>query len=139
MPNASAVVSRRYRQVEEIKIPDGVEYRWNGLLHNNGDLPAIKTPTLIAWYKEGKLHRAKGPALKSTTKISYYRNGVLHRTDGPAVKLPDGTKKWYNNGKLHNTKGPAIVRPSGIEKWFIHGNFVAMRAVRNGIVFNFDD
>jgi hypothetical protein len=54
------------------------EYRVNGVLHREYDLPAVEWPDGgKCWYKNGKLHR----------------NGYK-----PAVELDNGTKHYYKNG-----------------------------------------
>jgi hypothetical protein len=57
-----------------------VWYR-NGILHRDGDLPAI------IWEDRGN---------------EWWKNGKRHREgDLPAIEWASGTKEWWKNGKLH--------------------------------------
>ena len=53
------------------------EYYKNGVLHRDGDLPAVIT--------------ARGD-------LEYWKNGRRHRDNGPAVIRKDGVCSWYKNG-----------------------------------------
>ena len=53
------------------------EYYKNGVLHRDGDLPAVIT--------------ARGD-------LEYWKNGRRHRDNGPPVIRKDGVCSWYKNG-----------------------------------------
>ena len=53
------------------------EYYKNGVLHRDGDLPAVIT---VRGDKE------------------YWKNGRRHRDNGPAIIRKDGVCSWYKNG-----------------------------------------
>lgn len=72
-------------------------WRLNGLLHRDGDLPAIWHPDCVdgdgEWYKHGVRHREGGPAeVFGNTKFWYF-NGKAHRDFG----LPSD---YYDDGDL---------------------------------------
>lgn len=122
-----------------------IEYRLEGKLHRDDDLPAVidtskRTKrstrdsqievkgwirnTTQKWYKNGKLHRKKGPA------IIYYNGdqewcqyGLLHRSsDEPAIIRCGGSvKKWYLCGILHRAKGPAVIGLFGYLAYWKNG------------------
>jgi hypothetical protein len=65
----------------------------NGLLHREGDLPAlIEKNGTQSWWKHGKLHRMGGPAV--------YRSGP-----GPCAR-----QEYYNNHVKGYRKGHTLVR-----------------------------
>jgi hypothetical protein len=70
----------------------------NGMLHRNGDLPAV----II----DGKPYN-----YNSNSKLKWYRYGKLHRCDDrPAIVRSDGNQEWWVNGKRHrNGDKPAFV------------------------------
>ena len=53
------------------------EYYKNGVLHRDGDLPAV---------------------ISARGDLEYYKNGRRHRDNGPAVIRKDGVCSWYKNG-----------------------------------------
>ena len=80
--------------------PKSNEKRWyKEVLHN------IKGPALIMedgsefWYKEGVIHR-NGDVPAVTTKVGkyWYKNGKYHRENGPAIVYNNGKKEYYLNG-----------------------------------------
>lgn len=77
-----------------IEYNDGTK-KWykEGLLHREGDKPAIECGIYKIWYKEGKIHR-KG--------------------DMPAVEYKSGWKMWYKEGKLREER--VIARPTKISR-----------------------
>ena len=65
--------------IEIKKLIGRTEYYKNGLLHREGDLPAV-----VCYNKYGE------------TDLKWYKNGLLHREeDLPAVTSKNGAKKWY--------------------------------------------
>jgi hypothetical protein len=64
-----------------------VEWRENGQLHRDGDLPAVITVD---------------------KSVFYYQRGRLHRiVDKPAAITANGDKYWCLNGRLH--RDPILV------------------------------
>ena len=53
------------------------EYYKNGVLHRDGDLPAV---------------------ISARGDLEYWKNGRRHRDNGPAVIRKDGVCSWYKNG-----------------------------------------
>ena len=53
------------------------EYYKNGVLHRDGDLPAV---------------------ISARGDLEYYKNGRRHRDNGPAVIRKNGVCSWYKNG-----------------------------------------
>ena len=53
------------------------EYYKNGVLHRDGDLPAV---------------------ISARGDLEYYKNGRRHRENGPAVIRKNGVCSWYKNG-----------------------------------------
>ena len=53
------------------------EYYKNGVLHRDGDLPAV---------------------ISSRGDLEYWKNGKRHRDNGPAVIRKNGVCSWYKNG-----------------------------------------
>ncbi len=108
-----------------------------GLLHRDGDLPAIEeiNQGQTAWYQYGRLHRDDDkPALIYGDGSQYwYRHGKLHRDNGkPAMIWADGTQKWYVNGLLHRASsdrdgedgdddGYAAIYPCSKREWYYRG------------------
>ena len=75
-----------------------IEYKLNGVLHNEDDQPAYYyynsdgTLSEKRWYVNGKIHREVGPAVINYIsgkpyEQQYYKNGVLHNLNGPAITL----------------------------------------------------
>ncbi len=101
-----------------------------GLLHRDGDLPAIEeiNQGQTAWYQYGRLHRDDDkPALIYGDGSQYwYRHGKLHRDNGPAIE--DGTvTQWYKHGKRHRYGGPAVVyKITGVEHRYHHGQYISV-------------
>jgi hypothetical protein len=85
--------------------PNGTkEWRQNGLLHRDGDQPAV------IWF--------------DGTRLWYYRNGCIHRNgDKPAVITMAGNQ-WWKNGQLHRDGLPAIIGPNNTLQWWFHGHRV---------------
>ena len=64
---------------EYVKVYWGnTEYYKNGVLHRDGDLPAVITVRgHMEYWKNGKRHRDYGPAIIRTNGVcSWYKNGV---------------------------------------------------------------
>lgn len=124
-------------------MPDGTKHYKKGDLFHRADGPAIEYPNgNYAYYWEGKLHRDGGlPAMRNSYGEYYYQHGKLHReNDLPAIDAtgecegeyfqdnlnspPDvmidvshGCKCWYIDGILQRADGkPAIVTSNG-ESW----------------------
>ena len=53
------------------------EYYKNGVLHRDGDLPAV---------------------ISARGDLEYWKNGRRHRDNGPAVIRKNGVCSWYKNG-----------------------------------------
>ena len=119
--------------LEEIILDDRTEYRLNGKLHNDNDLPAIVyNDGTLMWFKNGLMHRVNGPAFISLTGTEYwYQNGEYHRdNDLPAITWANGTRMWYQRGKLHRNDsggsgsgrndGPAIIDHNGTKYWYLN-------------------
>lgn len=71
-----------------------------GILHRDGDDPAVVRKEMKMWVKEGKCHRDN---------------------DLPAIILTRGDKHWYNDGVLHRENGPAMIGPDGSEEYWLNG------------------
>jgi hypothetical protein len=100
----------------------------DGLLHSEGDLPAVTGPTghggTVEWWRHGQRHRGSDlPACVERNGLGqyYYTNGVLHREgDLPAVERW-WNQEWYWKGTLHRVGAPAVVRKDGTQEWWEHG------------------
>ena len=53
------------------------EHYKNGVLHRDGDLPAV---------------------ISARGDLEYWKNGRRHRDNGPAIIRKDGVCSWYKNG-----------------------------------------
>ena len=82
-----------------------IVYRLNGVIHRDGDEPAI---------------------IYANGDRVYYVNGKLHRDgDQPAVIFSNGSVEYWFDGKLHREGDkPAIIRTSGSKMWYTHGALV---------------
>ena len=70
--------------MDYIVYADGTqEWRKNGALHRNDDLPARICPDgTQEWYMNGSLHRSYGPAIISSDGIrEWYMYGIHQYTD----------------------------------------------------------
>lgn len=92
------------------------EWYKNGILHRDGDKPAVISNGMKVWYKNGQIHRdGDKPAVIRNDGVKqvliYYKNGQIHRDNfKPAiVDFNDKTIEFVVNGKYHNLRGPAIV------------------------------
>ena len=104
-----------------------IEYRLEGKLHQENELPAIEhIDGSKEWLINGKRHRLDGPALDFKCGYkAWWVNKLRHReNDLPAVELADGTLEWWVNGKLHRENGPAVIRANGSEEWWVEGKQV---------------
>ena len=64
------------------------EYYKNGVLHRDGDLPAV---------------------ISARGDLEYYKNGRRHRDNGPAVIRKNGVCSWYKNGvHIETCKNPVF-------------------------------
>ena len=105
LPNGNVEYRNEFGELHNPEVPAkvttaGTEYRINGLLHREGDKPAIEEGAdgTKRWYKNGQLHRdGDKPAIDwASGDKEWYKNGQLHRDgDKPAIEWASGTKKWY--------------------------------------------
>lgn len=110
------------RRVPGLFFKEVVEYRRNGKLHRDNDLPALlcdDTKTQ-GWYQDGELHRDNDrPALIMRHSQDYFWHGKRHRpSGGPAIEYYDGRRFWYWHGKevgnsLTPDEEPQWYTPSG--------------------------
>jgi hypothetical protein len=96
------------------------EYRLNGKLHQDNDLPAIVCDNGVQiWYKYGNRHRDNDLPAYTTIRghQEWYQNDKCHReNDKPAIISNDGNRYWYRNGRLHRDGGlPNIIWSNGSE------------------------
>ena len=112
------------------------EWRQNGELHRDGDLPAISRANGDQeWYQHGKLHRDGDlPAFIGAdgTQV-WYQHGKLHRTKTntstgnlpailPAIIRANGTQEWYKDGRMHRDGDlPAVIYANGRQEWYQYG------------------
>jgi len=78
------------------------EWRADGKLHRDGDLPAVE---------------------RDNGDKEWWKNGVLHRDgDKPALEFSDGGKQWCKNDELHRDNDlPAVIRANGEKEWWKNG------------------
>jgi len=114
---------------ESVNDENGARKEWRnveGLIHRDGDLPAIiRQNGENAYYKNGKRHRDGDlPAILGGPDggVTYYKNGLRHRDgDQPAHKDKDA-EAHYRNGQLHRDGGlPAVVHANGRKEWYEGG------------------
>jgi hypothetical protein len=116
----------------KVVVDDGsTRWRVNGLLHREGDLPAIEySDGSKEWWLNGLPHREGGPAVEWVGSVcglnkgfaAWLSNGLLHREgDLPAMEYTDGGKRWYKNGLLHRDNGPAVEHGDGSKEWWKDG------------------
>jgi hypothetical protein len=102
-----------------------IRYYKDGLLHRDGDLPAVEHINGDKyWYQNGKLYRDNDqPAeVYANGDKAWFQNSKLHRdNDQPAVEQANGIKAWFQNSKLHRLTGPAWTNSNGIEEYWING------------------
>lgn len=85
-------------------------YKFRGLLHRDGALPAVvKFDGSKEWWKNGKYHRDNDlPAIERFNKTSceWWKDGKLHRHNGlPAVILSNGLMEWWEDGLKKKDNG----------------------------------
>lgn len=102
------------------------EWRKNGLLHREGDDPAVKyADGTMEWWNENLLDRKNGePAVVTADgNLFYYEDGVQHRNGGPAVEKSDGTIVFMEDGVYHRNEeeGPSVIHPDGGMTYFKDG------------------
>lgn len=102
------------------------EYRFDGVLHREDDLPAIDFFNgTKKYFIHGLLSRGGGePAIiYNYGRMEYYLNGVKHRDgDLPTTIFPNGTQKYSLNGMVgREGDKPAIVRGDGTLEYFKNG------------------
>jgi len=101
------------------------EWYLNGLLHRDGDQPAIITQSGDReWYVNGKRHGNNDrPAVINDMETIWCKYGKVHRdNDMPAIVCTNGTKMWYNNGRLHRDGDkPASIHPNKSAIWYKNG------------------
>jgi hypothetical protein len=105
-----------------------LEQYWykNGMLHRDGDMPAIvySDGTLI-WYNHGQKHRDndKPAVIYANGDVLWYRHGIIHRGDDkPAVIYSNYTMQWYLDGigNRLNDKPSSIYFDGGM-LWTVDG------------------
>lgn len=102
----------------------GVFYFKDGLLHRDGNMPAIEYNDGTLMYMQfGLLHNYKYPAIITNdgSKLYYYA-GTLHNSFGPAVILANGGREWWKGGARHNENGPAVDYGS-FKHYFLNGMY----------------
>ena len=102
------------------------QWRKNGQLHREGDLPAFEGANGDrSWWLDGKRSRGNGlPAFEGVNGDKHWMvDGQLHREDGlPAIVRTNGHKSWWVNGVLHRNKKPAIVNQI-FNAWYTNGQY----------------
>jgi hypothetical protein len=103
----------------------------NGLLHSWDGREPIYWPvaingkyTVTEWRLDGKLHRDGDlPAqIYQNGSQKWYQHGLLHRdNDQPAMIVPGGDRAWYQRGQRHRNVYPAIIASNGYRAWYRHG------------------
>jgi hypothetical protein len=101
------------------------EWYWNGLLHRDGDLPAVVIEgTAERWYRYGKSHRDGDlPAHIAENYQEWNKDGNIHR-EGDLPAIIDGTcSSWYKNNRLHRDGDlPAVLDvQADMYMWFKNG------------------
>lgn len=78
-----------------------IEFWQRGILHREGNLPAILGPgEIIEFWVNGRPHRDEGFAKKTQNgDLYYFQNGILHRPDGAAVIRKTGYKEYWVCGE----------------------------------------
>ncbi len=75
--------------INEDDIEKSVQFYLDGVLHREGDLPAVYDleKGMTEWFIKGKRHRENNlPAvLHSIGLFEFWLNGKRHRTNGPAI------------------------------------------------------
>jgi hypothetical protein len=75
----------------------------------------------IEWRLDGLYHNDNGPAvIGSDGTLQWWLNGDLHRNGAPAFISDSGTKVWFVRGKRHRVGGPAFIYANGTQVWFIN-------------------
>lgn len=82
------------------------EWRKNGILHRDDDLPATIHGDTYRWFQNGLIHRdGDKPAYIHGDEQIYYKMGQIHRDGGKAAVINKGfyppTKSYYHNGKYY--------------------------------------
>lgn len=108
---------------EIIHNPDHIDYWWrtDGVVNRINEPAFIRVSngriTIVAYYRNGKLHNDDGPALvhKEDSILCWYRSGKLHREDGPAAISGKDDEfgryiEYYRHGVKHRDDGPADIR-----------------------------
>jgi antitoxin component YwqK of YwqJK toxin-antitoxin module len=92
------------------------EWRLDGKLHREGDLPAIEYANgAKSYYKNGSPHREGDlPAVEWVNgDKTYYKNGKRHRENGAAIEWADGSKEyWLDDEELTKPEWQARVNPA---------------------------
>ncbi len=103
-------------------------YVKDGIIHRDDNKPAIEVNINYLygrqeWRKEGKLHREGDlPAIEHVNgSKEWYKDGDLHRDGGPAIDHIDGTQQWLKHNKFHREDGPAYITQNGMEQFWIDG------------------
>ena len=101
------------------------EWRKNGKLHRDNDLPAKVHKNEQQWYIDGRLHRGNDlPAIITEDGGKHwYQFGMLQRNnDRPSIILADGCQFFTKNSIRHRDNDlPAVIRPDNCKEWWING------------------
>lgn len=88
-------------------------YYMNGVLHRDGDLPAVlkEYPSGAYWVQHGLLHRdGDKPAVIENICSKWYRYGSRELTDDDLIQLDGAHLEWFQRGKHHRDHDrPAVV------------------------------
>jgi hypothetical protein len=124
-PAVTKIVKKKIieNKKEIVIIKETYEWRIDGKLHRESDLPAIEYAFGgKEWWINGK--RREGEHAIETAKgvKKWFLNGKLGRdNDLPAIENPNGDKWWYKDGKRHREGDPAIVKKNGVKEWWNNG------------------
>lgn len=132
LPIVQSSYQKALSQPPSMKITNLSEWRKNGVIDREWDLPAsireescwLYKEIHLEWYKNGKKHRDNDlPAIISTNIMDtynklWYKDGLQHRdNDQPAVMV-DGTLMWYQYGQQHRDNDkPCAIYPDGSKHW----------------------
>ncbi len=128
MTNHRADIIRHYTHIYHGE--SGIEaHMFCGMLHSNGDLPAlIRTgdDAESRWYRLGKIHRSndKPAIVERDGTLQWWKDGKRHRSDDqPAYIGHDGVHEWCRRGKLHrgHDKPAYVWTKHGLENWYRRG------------------
>ena len=95
----------------------------HGMVHRNGDLPALITGGCKIWYRRNKIHRDNDlPAIIHTSGTKYWIiNGKCHRdNDKPAIEDISGERRWYQHDMLHRDNDLPAYMSDTCRTWYIN-------------------